>query len=192
MIHVCAVELPICNGLCVMLGGFLQIPLPEAVGFDRQSVVFVPNVRAGSALQKKRKADVNEKHAKRIANVDKKHWDHDKCCCMRSRDLHDGRACHEEYSDALVYRLRLYFENLSESNQRVFYLERFRSTIDLDDIPDDVDLTRKCKGELWVEKPAVLAKRLTNHSSGNNPDNPNNPNKITLITLITLYVITLT
>ena len=148
----------------------------------------MPNVRRDSALQKKRKAAlaVNEKRAKRIASADKKHWDHDECCCKRSKDLHDGRACHEEYSDALVYRLRLYFENLSESNQRVFYLERFRSTIDLDDIPDDVDLTRKCKGELWVEKPAVLAKRLTNHSSGNNPDNPNNPNKITLITLITL------
>ena len=27
-------------------------------------------------------------------------------------------------------------------------------------------MTRKCKGELWVEKPDVLSRRLANHASG--------------------------
>ena len=152
------------------LGGSLHLR-PEAGGFNqgvlRQSVQLVPKaVRVQRALtvSKQRKA-IDERRKKRIARADTKHWNHDKCCCQRGKDLHDGRACHEEYSDDLVHRIRLYFENLSDSNQRIFYLQRFRS-IDLDDTPDDEDLTRKCKGELRMEKPDVLARRLTNHESG--------------------------
>jgi hypothetical protein len=155
------------------LGGSLQIR-PLARGFDapvelRQSVIIVPNAqkkKSPSALEKERKA-VKEKHKKCVAKANKGHWEEGTRCCVRSEALNDeNQSCNEQYKPALVYRLRLYFANLSDSNQRAFYLERFRTTLDLEDTPDDEDQTNKKLGEIRVETPEVLDRRLARQSSG--------------------------
>ena len=174
----CHVHLPdsvVCSLVvpsAMSLGGSLQIR-PLERGFTpvqlRQSVIIVPNAqkkKSPSALEKERKA-VKEKHRKCVAKANQGHWEEGTRCCARSEALNDEQqSCNEQYKPSLVYRVRLYFANLSDSNQRAFYLERFRTTLDHEDTPDDEDQTNKKLSEIRVETPEVLDRRLAQQSSG--------------------------
>ena len=104
-----------------------------------------------------------QRHALKCANT---FWPESKICCTASSKLY-GVPCSEGYSPVLVFRLRTYFNSLSDSNQRAFVNERMRATQDLSEVADDVDLTGKPLREVWMEKPDVLDRRLASHATGN-------------------------
>ena len=68
-----------------------------------------------------------QRHALKCANT---FWPESKICCTASSKLY-GVPCSEGYSPVLVFRLRTYFNSLSDSNQRAFVNERLRATQDL-------------------------------------------------------------
>ena len=126
-----------------MLGGSLRVEGgDETVEGQplRSRVLFVADVEARAARQANKKHSKKsirqleqvERREERTAN---KKWDQDKpCCCEKSFKLHGVHCCFA-YTDILVFRLRQYFNSLSDSNQRAFIVERMLTTKDLSDVP---------------------------------------------------------
>ena len=108
------------------------------------------------------KANTALRREERSAN---KMWPEDKTCCEKSVKLNEVHCC-SAYSDVLVFRLRQYFNSLSDSNQRAFIVERMRTTKNLSDVAEDVDFTHTPLKQIWLEKPDVLHRRISAHQTG--------------------------
>ena len=95
---------------------------------------------------------------KRNAKADS-FWIGNACC---------NAACNTAYDNVLVYRIRMYFNSLSDSMQREF--ARQRMVLKRPEILDapDFDVTGSRLYEIRIERPSILRKRLTDLNTTTN------------------------
>ena len=144
------------------LGGRLAVGVVNAGSSFRSQVNFIAHPQAGV----RRVAALVGKRIK-VRSIDTKYWPATQRCCATSAKLcAEGKCCAEQYSNVLVYRLRKYFDSLSDGNQRNFLKDR---QINLQrGVPSpDADVTgKRLFGGFQMESPNSLREYLTLHEAG--------------------------